>query len=182
MRSKKQVISSSGPNTLSSITCKCPLRGKFVLKSQVGNHLWDRASPEVATSPVTSNTASTRRSRARWKEAMRTPPVTKVENSYPLVPAHNTVSWGTWLGLTGRFEKSFRIHIVNKVHWGYSLCFIHLLCSFLDLAVLLVFGEVATSGEALSHKCSPTCGLKQTCPVRDISRLYWTRCWVQSWT
>ena len=93
------------------------------------------------------------------------------------------ITWTfTISGLAGRFEKRFRIHIVNKVHWGYSLCFIHLLCSFLDLAVLLVFGEVATSGEALSHKCSPTCGLKQTCPVRDINRLYWSRCSAQSWT
>ena len=77
-------------------------------------------------------------------------------------------------GLAGRFEESFTLHS-QESSLGVLLLHLSSVVLLLELAVLLVSGEVATSGEALSHKCSPTCGLKQTCPVRDISRLYPSR-------
>ena len=67
-------------------------------------------------------------------------------------------------GLAGRFEKWFLVHNLRGVYEGCYRCFIHLAVLLLELAVLLVTGEVATSGEALSHKWLPTCGLRTNLP------------------
>ena len=47
---------------------------------------------------------------------------------------------------------------------GVLIASFHLALLLLVLAVLLVTGEVATSGEALSHKWLPTCDLRTNLP------------------
>ena len=63
-------------------------------------------------------------------------------------------------GLAGRFEEWFIFHVSRVVTRGVLIASFHLALLLLVLAVLLVTGEVATSGEALSHKWLPTCGLR----------------------
>ena len=64
-------------------------------------------------------------------------------------------------GLAGRFEEWFTFYVLWVVSRGASF---HLALLLLVLAVLLVTGEVATSGEALSHKWLPTCDLRTNLP------------------